>query len=147
MKKQDKKEVLLVQWQTCVEMANAISQRRDSMNNLFVTLNLAIIAAISFMWDLKTIILSIAGVAVCGVWCLFIRNFKALNAEKFKVINTIEEYLPIKAFQNEWDAIKQNKKYKEGTKLELILPLVFCVLYITIIIIIVATNCCGNGGN
>lgn len=35
-------ETLLTQWQTCVEMANAVSQRRDAMNNLFVTLNLAI---------------------------------------------------------------------------------------------------------
>ena len=39
-------DVVLAQWQTCVEMANSISQRRDAMNNLFVTLNLAIIAAI-----------------------------------------------------------------------------------------------------
>ena len=30
-------ETLLTQWQTCVEMANAVSQRRDAMNNLFGT--------------------------------------------------------------------------------------------------------------
>ena len=42
------KEVLLSQWQTCVEMANSVSQRRDSMNNLFVTLNIALLAAKSF---------------------------------------------------------------------------------------------------
>jgi hypothetical protein len=35
-------EVLLAQWQTCVEMANAVSERRDNMNNLFVTVNLAL---------------------------------------------------------------------------------------------------------
>lgn len=46
-------ETLLTQWQTCVEMANAVSQRRDAMNNLFVTLNLAIVAAASFIWDAK----------------------------------------------------------------------------------------------
>ena len=27
-----KDELLLAQWQTCVEMANSISQRRDTMN-------------------------------------------------------------------------------------------------------------------
>lgn len=34
---------VLAQWQTCVEMANATSQRRDTMNNIFVTLNLGIL--------------------------------------------------------------------------------------------------------
>lgn len=32
MKKEDKIEVILAQWQTCVEMANSVSQRRDSFN-------------------------------------------------------------------------------------------------------------------
>ena len=34
------KELLLNQWQTCVDMANSVSQRRDNMNNIFITLNL-----------------------------------------------------------------------------------------------------------
>lgn len=40
------KELLLNQWQTCVDMSNSVSQRRDNMNNIFITLNLAIIAAV-----------------------------------------------------------------------------------------------------
>ena len=51
------RELLLAQCQTCVEMANVTSQRRDSMNNIFVTLNLAIIAAVSFVWDIKSLFL------------------------------------------------------------------------------------------
>lgn len=141
MEENEKQEVILAQWQTCVEMANSISQRRDSMNNLFVTLNLALIAAISFLWDIKTIILSVAGIAVCCVWCRLIKNFKALNEEKFKVINTIEEKLPIQPFKDEWISIKQNKKYKDSTKIEYVLPIVFCVLYITIIVYAVI-KCC-----
>ena len=30
----DKTEIILAQWQTCVEMANSVSQRRDTMNNI-----------------------------------------------------------------------------------------------------------------
>ena len=41
------KELLLNQWQTCVDMANSVSQRRDNMNNIFITLNLAIMSAVS----------------------------------------------------------------------------------------------------
>lgn len=83
-------ETLLTQWQTCVEMANAVSQRRDAMNNLFVTLNLAIVAAASFIWDAKTIMLLVSGIIVCVVWIFFIRNFRELNRAKFEVINKLE---------------------------------------------------------
>ena len=61
-------EIVLTQWQICVEMANSVSQRRDTMNNIFVTLNLATIAAISLICDIKTIGLSIMGVLLCVVW-------------------------------------------------------------------------------
>lgn len=39
MEQEDKDQDVLAIWQTCVEMANGVSQRRDTMNNLFVTLN------------------------------------------------------------------------------------------------------------
>ena len=128
---------LLAQWQTCVEMANAVSERRDTMNNLFVTLNLAIVAAISFMWDTKTIFLLIAGIIVCVVWFLFIQNFRELNKAKFEVINKIESRLPIKAFADEWKHLKKNRKYIEGTKLEKVIPVTFGLLYIGIFLFIV----------
>ena len=40
------KQLALAQWQTCVEMANAVSQRRDATNNLFVTLHLAVVGVL-----------------------------------------------------------------------------------------------------
>ena len=135
----DSKDILLSQWQTCVEMANAVSERRDTMNNLFVTLNLAIIAAISFMWDTKTIVLLIAGIIVCIVWLLFIRNFRELNKAKFEVINKIESILPVHAFEDEWNLLKKSKKYIEGTKLEKVMPVAFGMIYIVVLIFIVIT--------
>lgn len=140
----DNKDTMLAQWQTCVEMANTISERRDTMNNLFVTLNLAIIAAISFMWDTKTIVLLIAGIIVCVVWILFIRNFRELNRVKFEVINKIESNLPVQAFNDEWKFLKKSKKYIEGTKLEKVMPIAFGILYIGIFIFIVITTIQGG---
>lgn len=130
------RELLLAQWQTCVEMANATSQRRDSMNNIFVTLNLAIIAAVSFVWDIKSLFLLVAGVVVCVIWLKFIRNFKLLNTAKFEVINMIERQLPVAPFNDEWKKLKQTNKYSDGTKLERILPWTFIVLYIIAAIVI-----------
>ena len=134
-------ETLLTQWQTCVEMANTVSQRRDAMNNLFVTLNLAIVAAASFIWDAKTIMLLVSGIIVCVVWIFFIRNFRELNRAKFEVINKLEQSLPVSAFSDEWQSLKKSKKYIEGTKLEKVLPYAFCVLYVVIFILITLQRC------
>lgn len=139
------KELILSQWQTCVEMANSISQRRDTMNNIFVTLNLAIMAAVSWIWDIKSILILAAGIVVCVLWILFIRNYQQLNAAKFKIINRMEESLPFRPFNEEWEQLKKNKKYKDGTKLEKYLPAMFIAIYIIAAIIIVTMKFV-NGG-
>ena len=110
MKDEDEKtELILSQWQTCVEMANSVSQRRDAMNNMFITLKLEIVTAVSDSWDLKTILILVAGIATCIIWLLFIRNYKALNTEKFKVINEIEDKLTVNPFIDEWIGLIANK--------------------------------------
>lgn len=139
---EDKIEIILAQWQTCVEMANSISQRRDTMNNIFVTLNLAIIAAISITWNIKSLFILVAGIVVCVIWLLFIRNYKLLNTEKFNVINSIEKNLPVQPFNDEWEKLKNNKKYTDGTKLETILPIIFIILYIIAVITIAIIKFC-----
>lgn len=106
-------------------MANSVSQRRDTMNNIFVTLNLAIIAAVSIAWDVKSLFILAAGIVVCIIWILFIRNFKLLNTEKFNVINDIEKKLPVKPFNEELKKLKNNKRYKDSTKLEKKLPTMY----------------------
>ena len=136
----NKSELSLAQWQTCVEMANSISQRRDTTNNLFVTLNIALITAISFIWDLKTIFLSIIGVIFCIIWILLINNFKQLNKEKFAVISDIERDFAHKPFYDEWELLKCNEKYRDSTKIERALPIVFILVYIIIFFIIFFTK-------
>ena len=95
---EEKTNAILSQWQTCVEMANNISQRRDSMNNLMVTLNLALITAISIAWDLKSMIMCFAGVVVSVMWILFINYFRRINKAKYDVIIALESKLPESPF-------------------------------------------------
>lgn len=138
------KELLLNQWQTCVDMANSVSQRRDNMNNIFITLNLAIIAAISITWDIKSLFILIVGITICILWILIIQNYKLLNTAKFNVINSIEEKLPSTPFKDEWQFLKNSKKYMDSTTLERILPITFIILYIVAIIAIIVlkyTSC------
>lgn len=138
------KELLLNQWQTCVDMANSVSQRRDNMNNIFITLNLAIMAAVSITWDIKSLFILMAGITICTLWMLNIRNYKLLNTAKFNVINSIEEKLPSAPFKDEWQFLKNSKKYMDSTTLERILPITFIILYIAAVIAIIVikyTSC------
>ena len=130
-----KEKILLTQWQVCVEMANDISPRRDTMNHIFMTVNLAIMAALSIVWDIKSILLLTSGMVVCILWLLFIRNYKQLNSAKFEIVNKIENDLSFQPFKEEWIILKTNKTYINGTTLEKSLPIMFIVLYIIAIII------------
>ena len=134
-------ELLLNQWQTCVDMANSVSQRRDNMNNIFITLNLAIMAAVSITWDIKSLFILIAGITICILWMLNIRNYKLLNTAKFNVINLIEEKLPSAPFKVEWQFLKNSKKYMNSTTLERILPITFIILYTAAVIAIIVIKC------
>lgn len=140
MEQEDKKQDVLAIWQTCVEMANGVSQRRDTMNNLFVTLNIAVIAAVSWMWDVKTVFLCVAGLVICVVWLLYINNFKRLNTAKFQVIYDLEERLGVTPFKDEWAILKKTKRYLEGTKLERILPIAFALGYAVVFVILICTK-------
>lgn len=140
MEQEDKQQDVLAIWQTCVEMANGVSQRRDTMNNLFVTLNIAVIAAVSWMWDVKTVFLCVAGLVICVVWLLYINNFKRLNTAKFRVIYDLEERLGVTPFKDEWDILKKTKRYLEGTKLERILPIAFALGYAVVFVILICTK-------
>ena len=127
-------EMILAQWQTCVEMANSVSQRRDAMNNIFITVNLAITAAVSITWDIKSVFLLIAGVVLCFLWKMFIVYYKLLNKTKFEVIQELELRLPAAPFTEEWKLLCKTKEYKDATKLEVVLPITFIGLYVVAII-------------
>ena len=116
MKQEDKTEIILSQWQTCVDTANSVSQRRDSMNNIFITLNLAILAAVSITWDVKSMFILTAGIVICFLWILFIRNYKLLNTAKFEVINKMESKLPIAPLKDEWFSGSSTKSSAKLTK-------------------------------
>lgn len=124
-----------------VDMADKISSRRQTANSYFLTLNTAIIAVIGyvqlgfqennstkFLW-----IVSIGGITLCFFWYRLIRSYKDLNAGKFKVIQAIEQHLPISPYDAEWEALgrgKDSKLYLPFTKVEMVVPWVFLALHL-----------------
>ena len=129
-------QLCLTQWQTCVSLANSFSVRRDNINNIFVSLNTAIIAAICLLWDGKIILLTSAGIIMAVIWCLSIRYYRQVSKAKYDVILDLEKKLPYQPLHTEWDLCNQRNLFIEGTKIEIILPIIFILFYIAITIVI-----------
>jgi hypothetical protein len=121
--------LLLEQWKTCVEMANCNSEKRITTNNVYITINTAIFAIISFTWSYKNILLSVVGIIVCILWTFSINSYKRLSSKKYKIINEMERNLPTQPFSYEWFLLGNNKKYKRFTQVEKSLPILFILLY------------------
>lgn len=122
--------VLLEQWKTCVEMANSNTEKRTNSNNIFITINAALLAVVSFSLDYKSIILSVVGIAVCIVWLYSIENYKKLSSVKYHIVNEIEDRLPLAPFSYEWEKLNNEKKYIGLTRIEKVLPWLFAFLYV-----------------
>lgn len=121
--------VILEQWKTCVEMANSNTEKRANSNNIFITINAALLAVISFSLDEKSIMLSAVGLVICISWLFSINNYKKLSSVKYNIVNEIEKKLPLMPFSHEWEELTKKKKYIGLTQIEKVLPWLFIILY------------------
>lgn len=97
-------------------MANSNTEKRTNSNNIFITINAALLAVISFSLDYESIALSIVGIAVCIVWLNSIESYKKLSSVKYDIINEIELQLPLRPFTYEWERLS-NENYLKLTKI------------------------------
>ena len=103
---------LLEQYKLCVEMADKNSERRTASNTFYLTLTSALIAIIGVLSQVNppvgnlyfwwVALVSLSGVVFCVLWHTSIRCYRTLSDAKFKIINEIEEKLPVAAFAKEW---------------------------------------------
>ena len=126
---------LLEQWKTALEMSNALSDRRASANNFFITINAALIAFLTKA-TAHTFLSWILGIVLCFVWILTIKSYKKLNGIKLEIINELEAQLPASIFKYEWHLAK-TQKYRLLTWLESLIPWIFIFVYIAILCILV----------
>lgn len=121
--------VVLEQWKTCVEMANSNTEKRTNSNNIYITINAALLAVISFSLDYKSIILSAIGMIICIAWVITINSYKKLSSVKYHIVNEIECQLPLKPFTFEWKKLNSEVKYLGLTKIEKVIPWLFFTVY------------------
>lgn len=134
MSKDDQKAILQ-EWQTCVSSADTVSQRRDVINGIFVTLCLAVVTSVSVLWGVRAAPLLLAGCVICVAWLCYLWSLKSLNSAKYAVIQQLESFLPKRPYSAEWDLLK-NRRYLKGTTIERILPISFITIYLVLLVLI-----------
>lgn len=140
-------ETMLELYKLYVEMADRISQRRQSANNYFLTINTALIslliAILAYSRSIKdpnsgVIVVVIVGVALvgmanCWIWHSLIKSYKAMNGAKFKVIHDMEKIIGYRPYFDEWEHLSRGedkKIYHKFTVVELRVPIVFLAGYL-----------------
>lgn len=134
---------LLEIYKLYVEMADRISARRERANAFFLAVNTAVIALLSSNTlrqnrEQSTLVTlaPIAGIAICYLWYRIIRSYRNLNSAKFRVIHRIEQHLPLRPYDAEWESVgrgKDPKRYLPFTQVELAIPWIFICLYVILI--------------
>ena len=79
-----------------------------------------------------------AGIIICIFWVLNLKSYRSLNTAKYKVIHRIEEKLPIKLFDDEWELLDRGQNKKSYLKLSVVeqgVPITFIILYSILLII------------
>ena len=135
-------------------MADRISQRRQSANSFFLTINTVLLAFLGLVTKagpgttsgpsvirnvasnaplLWILAVSLAGLILCYFWYRLVCSYKGLNSGKFKVIHAMEHHLPVAPYDAEWEAVGRGKDpslYLPFTNIETRIPRVFAALYV-----------------
>lgn len=128
---------VLEMWKVYLGMADHISDRRERANAFFVALHTGSIAVVGFLVEkqmfawIATVAL-LAGVPFSYLWYRLIRSYRDLNSAKFKIVQEVENLLPLKLFDGEWEAVgrgKDSKRYLPFTRIELVVPWVFLIFH------------------
>jgi len=127
-------------YRMCVESADKTSARRERANSYFLTLNSALVALAGYLTSvagpeipaLVHVPVGLAGIVLSYLWYRLIRSYQGLNTAKFKVVHHIEQQLPLRPYNAEWEAVGRGtnpKLYLPVTRIERVVPWVFMVLH------------------
>ena len=148
---QEDMKLFFEQYKIMVNTSEELSKRRQNMHAFFVTINGAIFSGFSIVLKnlsdtsnpLLTeagigIFISILGCMLAYSWEKQIVSYRQLSSGKFKIINTMEDYLPASVFAAEWLALgcgKDKKIYCSFTENERYIPKVLIWIYVTLFLL------------
>ena len=142
----DYKNHYIEQYKMYLESIEKISDRRQSANNFFLTINTALVSIIGFLFQnhfltdvlFLKLFIAFAGILFCIIFWFLIRAYKQLNTGKFEVLHKIESKLPLAIYKYEWEVLKEgkNKKvYYPFSHIELLIPRLFVIIYFILFVI------------
>ena len=135
------KDHLFEQYKLFISSAENISDRRAKANDHFIAVNGVLMTVIGLIFQFKIFedaiwlkaLFPVFGLIICIIFRFKINAYKQLNTGKFKVIHEIEEKLPLALYKYEWVALgegKDRKKYYPFSHIELLIPVIFGIIYI-----------------
>lgn len=139
---QESVSLLFEQYKLYVESAEQVSQRRATANSFYISVNTILLTTATLLQDkfgYLVLLVLVSGVAVSLFWLFSIHSYRQLNSGKYLIIQEIEQRLPLNLYAYEWGILKQGKlfrKYWQLSYVEMVVPLVFVGLYLTLSIIL-----------
>lgn len=139
-------KIILEQYKMYVDMADKVSTRRATANQFFITMLVAELAMASFLLNqVKSsnyeagilAIIGLFGVSLCAIWRRLLQSYRQLNEGKYKVIHQLEQKLPFKCFDVEWDILGRGKKpeiYQSLSEVEGYIPGVLAIPFALLLV-------------
>ena len=128
------KEKIVEQYKVFLQMIGGLEKRREMTNRFFLSMNIGLLAAfglsaqlesaLSIPYDLWKISLPAAGAIFSIIWLSNIRSYKKLAIAKWMIVQKIEERLPLRIHETEWEVL-QDMKYRQLTFGEQLIPGIF----------------------
>lgn len=138
----DDEEIFFEQYKLYVETAEKVSEKRQTANTYFLSLNSFLLVLSGYLTTIKFqlwhLLLIITGIFICIFWLLNLQSYRNLNSAKYKVIHEMEDKLPINLFDKEWDFLGRGKNKGVYLKLSVAeqgVPIIFIFLYWIILVL------------
>ena len=139
--------IILEQYRLYLQLLDKVSDRRQSANSFFLSINSGLCALMGYMLskelppELRPLlwVIPFPGILISYFWSRLVRSYRNLNYAKFRVVEAMEERLPIAPYTAEAIALRKESKghrYTPLTQLEVWIPRCFIGLYLTVLLLL-----------
>lgn len=125
------------------DLAN-LGSRHETSRGFYLSLLTALLSVLALSGEkglLKEIshslvvMVAMAGIGISILWFFNALTFSALFAVKFKLIGEMEKALPFQIFDQEYEYLQKDWKYKKITYVECVVALLFACLFSGVLVL------------
>ena len=132
----DYHQVFLQQYKDSVASTYTVSGWRNNANQYFLGINTVIVGGLAIGnvdSTLMAVLSSFAGVVICMAWMGAIGSYRTLNRAKFRVINVMEQQMPMAPFEAEYHAYSNDSiKHTRLSAWESFVPGAYIMVHIVV---------------